>query len=669
MYDFWDAIRLSLRYRWSIAAAGLSSAMIALLFGASIATALPFVKIVFSDDANTIELWLQKQIDLSQERQSALSQSLDLHLLGPALGELDEPAEAGPASAQDAMRLNRKIREQVREQDYYRWALSYAAGRVPTTPFGTLQLVVVWLILASLLKGVFLVISVMLVSRIANRTVMDMRRIYFRRALEMDTRSVERLGTSVLMTHLSNSMMLVGAGLMGLYGRAIREPMKMIACLVFAALISWQLLLLSLAILPFGALIVYLLSQQMKRAVNREIGGMSAVFQTLMETFNALKTVRIFNREQTERVRFKKNSRTLYRISLRISLYDALLRPATEMAGVISFVVAVLAGGYLVLNRETHLLGIPISDEPLTADQVVLFFAFLGGASDPARKMSEIVNVLVRGGQACQILKKTFARPAEVSAPENPIRVQAHHHSIRFENVRFAYQANTPVLKGVTFEIPFAQTLAIVGGNGCGKSTLISLLARFYDVHHGKITIDGVDVRDVDPHQLRQQFAWVTQEAALFSGTIYDNIAYGKRNAAEVEIHNAARLAGVTDFFDRISDGIHTQVGDLGNNLSAGQRQRVALARAVLSDPKILILDEATSQMDGHNEQLIHDRLKPFIKNRTTILVSHRSTSLELADRILLMDAGQVIDEGSLAELTQRSAAFNDLFKNLQKAA
>lgn len=664
MREFWDAIRLSLRYRWSIAGALFSSLMIAILFGASIATVLPFVRIVFADKNTTVETWLDQQIVDSRERIS------DLNAEWESLETDRDPASA-PASAPATSRrtdLSLQLSSTQLSLQRYLWFRELVDGRVPTTAFGTLQLLIAWLIFASALKGFFLVLSVMLVSRIANRTVMDMRRIYFRKALELDARRVENLGTNVLMTHLSNSMQLVSGGLMGLYGRAIREPLKMLTCLAVAAWISWPLLLLSLALMPFGGALVHYLSQRMKRAVSKEIGGMSAVFQTLMETFNGLKTVRIFNREQTERVRFKQDAKTLYRISLRISLYDSLLRPATEMAGIVSFSIAVLAGGYLVLNQQTSLLGIPISTEPLTADQVVLFFVLLGGAADPARKMSEIVNVLVRGGQACQILRRTFNNPPQIAAPASPTPMPVHSQHIRFNNVRYAYQPNTPVLKGVTLEIPYGQTLAIVGGNGCGKSTLISLLARFYDPNHGSIEIDGVDLREVDPRILRQQFAWVTQDASLFQGSIYANIAYGKRKASEYEINAAAKMAGVTDFLDRVSDGLNTDVGDMGRNLSAGQRQRVALARAILANPRVLILDEATSQMDGRNEQLIHQRLQPFLKQRTTIMISHRRTSLELADRIIIMDAGSIMEDGTLEDLNQNSSTFRDLFRRKEVA-
>lgn len=647
--EFWEAIRLSLRYWWSIVGAALSSLMIALLFGASIATTLPLVKIIFTEDSNTIELWVDQQIKSSAAELAKIE------------ADFADPASS---TSKPSWSMDPSWIEAHHNLVFYQWLEGQVAGRVPTTPFGTLQLVIVWLLIASLLKGIFLVISVTLVARIANRTVMDMRRIYFRRAMEMDSRRVEQIGTSVLMNHLSNSLQMVSAALMALYGRALREPMKMLTCLIGAALISLPLLVLSLILLPFGGLLVYGLSQQMKRAVNREIGGMSAVYQTLMETFNGLKTIRIFNREQTERVRFKKNSKTLYRISLRISLYDSLIRPVTEMAGIVSFSIAVLAGGYLVLNQQTHLLGIPISNQPLGAEQVVLFFVLLAGASDPARKMSEIVNVLVRGGQACSLLQTTFDQPPTIAAPPQPRTVVPHHQSLSLRNLRFAYQPNTPVLKGVTLEIPFGQTVAIVGGNGCGKSTLIYLLARFYDPHHGQVLIDDVDIREFDPRQLRQQFAWVTQEACLFQGTIRENIAYGKMGATDFEIQAAAKLAGVTDFLPRVANGLETPVGDMGRELSAGQRQRVALARAVLADPKILILDEATSQMDGHNEQLIHQRLKPFFENRTTIIISHRRSSLELVDRIVVMDAGKIIEDGTLAELQRHSVSFTELFQS-----
>jgi ABC-type multidrug transport system fused ATPase/permease subunit len=264
----------------------------------------------------------------------------------------------------------------------------------------------------SALKGVFLVLSVILVSRVSNRTVWDIRRIYFRKALELDQRRIDQIGTSNLMTQLAHNMQMISSGLGMFYGKMLREPLKMIVCLAGAAMISWKLLMISLIVIPFGAYLVQSISRRMKHASQKEIAGMSEVYQTLIETFGAIKTVRIFNRELTERVRFKTYSGALYRMSQRISLYDSILRPVGEMLGIISISLATLAGAYLVLNRETHLFGIEICKRPLSPSSLMMFYALLAGASDPARKMGEILNVLVRGGVACESLFKMFDQPA-----------------------------------------------------------------------------------------------------------------------------------------------------------------------------------------------------------------------------------------------------------------
>ncbi|MFN9879098.1 MAG: ABC transporter ATP-binding protein, partial [Planctomycetota bacterium] len=226
-------------------------------------------------------------------------------------------------------------------------------------------------------------------------------------------------------------------------------------------------------------------------------------------------------------------------------------------------------------------------------------------------------------------LEKAFSSVPTVGIPEHPLPMPVHSKSIRFDRVSFAYQPRQPVIKQVSFEIPFGQCVAIVGANGCGKSTLANLLLRFYDPHQGKIEIDGVDIRSVHPRKLRRQLAWVTQDAALFRTTVWNNIAYGKRKATECEIMRAAQLACVDRFVDQLPEGYQTQVGDDGKLLSAGQRQRIALARAILADPRILILDEATSNLDGKSEALIHDHLREFMRSRTTLLITHRAQSLQ----------------------------------------
>ena len=400
----------------------------------------------------------------------------------------------------------------------------------------------------------------------------------------------------------------------------------------------------------------------MKTASQKEMSGMSDVYQTLIETFSSIKTVRIFNREQTERVRFKQNSGALYRMSQRISLYDSILRPVGEMLGIISISMATLAGAYLVLTGSTKLFGIPICKHPMSAPSLMMFYAMLAGASDPARKMSEILNVLVRGGVACESLFKMFDQAdADVPRYDSTTKIPLHQQQIEFDDVTFCFHGNHQVLKKIKMTIPYGQSVAIVGGNGAGKTTLVNLLARFYDPGEGRILIDGVDITKLNPKKLRRQMAWVTQDSILFKGTVRENIKYGTRACSEEQFLEAARLARVDAFIGHLPQGYDTNVGDCGSRLSAGQRQRVALARAIVASPRILILDEATSQMDGHTEQLVHESLRPFLRGRTTIVITHRHSSLKLSDRVIVMDRGRIVAD-SPSDVAVQSADFRSLF-------
>lgn len=657
MYDFLPAIKSSLRYKWSIAGAVGCSFLIALLWGASLSTIYPFVEIVM--EGHTAESWLQKQIQNSEQRVEGLRAEASTLIHQAALST--EPAERNRLKARaDLLQAKREVEE--KSLAWSRWLLPSLKQYAPDQPFETLLWAVAGLLLTSVIKGVLLVISAILVARVANRTVMDLRREYYRKALEMDQRRIEAFGTANLMTHLSHNMQMVSAGLQAFFGKLIREPLKMAACLAGAAWISLPLLLLSMLVVPAGAYAIQSLSRRMKRATQREVDGMGAVFQSLIETFGALKTVRVFNREITERRRFKRIAGSLYRMSVRISLYDSLLRPITEVLGIISIAISIVAGAFLVLTQRTDFWGIHFCDQPLQPSSLLLFYSFLAGASDPGRKMSEVVNILVRGGLACANLNKAFDLAPTIVAPQKPVAAPRHQKSICFDRVSFAYQPRQPVLRNVSFEVPFGQILAIVGANGCGKSTLANLLLRFYDPHQGKIEIDGVDLKSLHPRKLRRQMAWVTQDAALFRTTVWENIAYGKRNATESEILTAARLACVDRFVDQLPRGYQTDVGDEGRLLSAGQRQRIALARAILAQPQILILDEATSHLDGKTEALVQEHLQEFLQGRTTFLMTHRYQSLQLADRVIVMDRGRILTDCPRTQVQEQSAEFRGLF-------
>lgn len=494
MKPFFRAVLMSLRYKWSILGAVICAVMISVLWSASISTILPVVQVVLR--AETFHDWIDSEIENSSDAISKLEKEINA-----VKSQVEDRSIA--EDERYRMQLNLDISED-RLNSERALLVRYTENLKPTitrwapdTPFKTLSVAMALLLIVTLLKGCFLVASAYLTARVASKTVMDLRRIYYRKALELDQLRIDRLGTSNMMTHLSHNMLMVNGGLKVFYGKCLREPLKMVTCLALAAWISLPLLLLSLIILPAGFLLVRSVSGRMKRSTENEMQGMADVFQTLIETFQKVKTVRIFNRERAERRRFRKNAKTLYHMSVRISLYDSLLRPLSEILGIISIALAILAGAWLVLNRETSLFGIRMTDTPIRPVTLLYFYALLAAASDPARKMTEVVNVIVRGNTACSNLFRTFDVENRVRTGEYPVPVPLHEKAILFDDVLFSYKPRQPVLRRVSLEIPYRQTLAIVGGNGSGKSTLMNLLCRFYDPNRGRISIDGFDLKDM----------------------------------------------------------------------------------------------------------------------------------------------------------------------------
>ena len=648
MRYFLRVISLSFRYKWTIVASLINAVLVGILWGVSISAVYPFVEVIFQ--GATVEVWIDKQINDTGGQVEKLTL---------AITKLEQKVKVGklspdPLLVKELALKRDRLKANQGKLDRYRSLKSWVEGRLPKTPFGTLILVMGLLVVATIIKGICLVLNAVLVARVVNRTVMDLRRVFFRRALLMDQRRIEQLGTSSLMTNFSHNVNMIGGGLQAVYGKSIREPLKMIACFVGAAIVSWRLLLLCMLVAPLGILCIHGLAKQMKKAAHKEMGGWAVVIQTLMEVFGGMRVVRIFGRERKERHRFREDTRTLYRMSMRMATYDSLTSPITELAGILVFVIAVLAGAHLVLNQETHLLGIRISDLPLSSSALFVFYAMLAGISDPARKMSSIYNQLVRATTASQGLFATFEDEPKVIAVEPRQPVPCHCKSIRLNDVCFGYGPLKRVVNNVTLDIPFGQSIAILGENGCGKSTLIGLLARFYDPWEGDIYLDNTNLRNVSPRKLREQIALVSQDPLLFRGTVRDNIAYGKPFASDEQIMAAAKTAHVDRFLDQLPKGIETQVGDQGKFLSGGQRQRVALARAVLANPRILILDEATSQLDNEAERDVRESLRSFLGNCTTIMITHHQAMVKLADRVVVMDRGRIVQDLPAQEYLDR---------------
>lgn len=656
MNQFRRALRMAARYPGTVAACWVTALLVAVLWAANLAAIMPIVDAVMKGES--VPEWLSR--DLVEGEAKLVTLEKTRWLTGRRM------SLAGPETSQQLASEIRRIRTEeaglVAENNRTKRLIPLAERWLPETAFGTLGVVCAFVFVGTIIKNLFRILNLVSVARLGNVVAFDIRRDYFKHLLRLDLSEFNDRGRGDLMNRCTSDIAHVGIGVQTLFGQAIREPLKMIACFAGAAFLSWRLLLLVMIVTPVGFFLIRWLGKSLKRANRRAMEELSGVYESLTETLGAVRVIRSFGRESAERARFQRGLRMFYGRQMKIALYDSLSSPLTENLGVAMVCMAGMAGGYLVLNEQTHLLGIPISSTPLTHGQMTAFFAMLAGMGDPARRLSGVFNVLQRSIASSERVFEVLDREPSIAEPASPRAIATTWRTLRFEDVSFQYSPERLTLENVDLTIQRGETIAFVGPNGCGKSTLLSLVPRLYDPCEGAIAIDDLDIRNSRLRDLRRRIGIVSQQAQLLSDTVAENIAFGRPGANQEEVEEAARQAHAHAFItERLSDGYDTLVGPGGGRLSGGQRQRIALARAILRDPEILILDEATSQIDVESEQLIQLAITDFIKDRTTLLITHRPSTLTLADRVVVMEKGRIVDVGTADELEGRC----DLFRRL----
>jgi ABC-type multidrug transport system fused ATPase/permease subunit len=418
-------------------------------------------------------------------------------------------------------------------------------------------------------------------------------------------------------------------------------------------------------LVPVSAATTYRAGKIMKRAVRKSLESMSNIYKILQETFQGIKVVKAFTSERIERRRFFRETKSLYRKSLRVAMIDAMSDPVLEMLALSTVSIAAMAGSYLVLRRSMFLdlwiVKVQLASQVMEIEDLLTIYAMLAGAADPIRKLANVHSKIQRAAAASDRICHLMDRRPTVADKPGAVRLPRHRRGIEFDHVGFSYDGRTPVLRGLDLAVRHGETIALVGPNGCGKTTLMNLLPRFWDVQSGAIRVDGHDLRDIQARSLRAQIGMVTQETILFEGTLAANIAYGSRHATAEQIEAAARRAYAHQFISAMPEGYNTLIGERGMALSGGQRQRIALARAMLRDPAILILDEATSAVDIQDEALIRRAIEEFARGRTTFIITHSLGALQFADRIVLMNAGRIEAVGTDAELRRHSPLYRRL--------
>jgi len=643
MSNFARAIRLALRHRTTVAAAIFCSLVVAILWAGSITAVLPIVDGVML--GKSIPDMLDEEISSTEVK----------------IAELDSRSkELVNEKELTLIAADREIKSAW--LDFLEGLRPVADRNLPVTPFGTLMVICLALFIATFVKSIFRVGGSYFMARLGFLTDLELRKEFYRRTLRLDLGTFRQTNPGDLMNRFTGEVKAIAAGTQTLFGAAIREPLKMLACLIGAAYISWQLLLLTLIAAPLAAYAIHWLAKALKRANRRASEEFSGVFDHLEESFGGISILKAFTMESHERSRFHRVSKKFYRRTMRIAFYDSLSSPMVEIMGVGMILAVVIAGGYLVLNQQTHLFGIRISEVPLTHGWVMMFFMFLVGASDPVRRISGVFNSLQRAAASSDRVYELFDRTTQLTEPANPVALPAQLGRIEFRDVSFSYKPKELVLDRVSLKVKSGETIAIVGPNGCGKSTLMNLVPRFYDPKRGSVFVDGTDMREFRISDLRARLGIVSQQTLLFNDTVANNIRYGSPGATEKQVIDAAKQAHAHRFVtEKLSEGYQSLCGPSGNRLSGGQQQRIALARAILRDPEILILDEATSQIDVESERLIHEVLEKFVRGRTVFMITHRPSTLALADRIVVMDQGQIVDAGSFDELSARCELFRRL--------
>jgi len=485
------------------------------------------------------------------------------------------------------------------------------------------------------------------------RAILDIRTENYGAVLRLPTTFFSEKGVSDTMSRFVQDTAELGRGQVTLFGKTLVEPAKAVASVAIALSISWELTLMAMVAGPPSFWLIRRLGRRMRRASRRALESWSTMLGVLEGTLSGIRVVKAYTMEASERRRFLQTNRALLKQQRRMARIDSATGPAVEAMGMFAALGAAALAGYWVFN-DLH---------GMTGDRFVALMACLAAMFDPVRKLAKVATRFQRAEAAATRIFQLQDLPQEKRVPNAPA-LPVHSDSIEFRDVSFRYpNAAEHALKELQLSVRAGETVAIVGPNGSGKTTMVSLVPRLIDPTAGTVLIDGRDISRHSLRSLRRQIGLVTQETVLFHATIAENIAYGLRRPHPEQILDAARKAFVDEFVRDLPDGYETMVGEHGATLSGGQRQRISIARAILRDPAILIFDEAMSQVDADSERRITQAMAEFVRGRTTLLIAHRFSTVLAADRIVVLDAGRILDVGAHADLLERCPLYRQLYQ------
>ena len=432
----------------------------------------------------------------------------------------------------------------------------------------------------------------------------------------------------------------------------ITSLVTVVGILVMMLTISWQMTLVALTIVPVSMFIVMVIVRQSQRFFKEQQDYLGHVNGHVEEMFGGHLIVKAFNGEDKSIDKFDGYNKTLYGSAWKSQFFSSIMMPVMRLVGNLGYVAVVVLGGWLTIRKA-----IEIGD-------IQAFIQYINSFTQPITQLANISNVLQSTVAAAERVFEFLEKPEETPETDSPASLARVEGHVEFRDVHFGYEADQPVIKGFSSEIKPGQKVAIVGPTGAGKTTIVKLLMRFYDVDSGAILIDGHDVRQVTRADLRAMFGMVLQDTWLFNGTILDNIRYGREDATEEEVIAAAQAAHVDHFIHTLPDGYHSVLNEEVTNISQGQKQLLTIARAFLADSPMLILDEATSSVDTHTEILIQKAMEKLMRGRTSFIIAHRLSTIQNADMILVMRDGNIVEQGTHDELLAKGGFYADLYNS-----
>jgi subfamily B ATP-binding cassette protein MsbA len=505
---------------------------------------------------------------------------------------------------------------------------------------GTLVFVCIIIVISVFLSNLFTYLSGVVLAKVRATVIKGMRMDIFNKvsALHIGYFSNERKGD--LMSKMTNDVQEVENTIVQSLRVVFREPLTIVLYFAVLFFMSVKLTLFTILIIPISGAIIGGITRRLKKRAVQSQQSLGRIVNILDETLGGMRVIKAFNAEHFIGGKFDKETDYYSRVNVSMARKNELASPISQFLGV-SVVAGILVyGGSLVLSGESD----------LGASDFITYIIIFTQVLNPAKEISRAVSSIQRGIASAERIFEVINTKTEIAAPANPKQIPAFRDAIEFKQVSFAYEDKL-VLRDINFRLERGKTIALVGPSGGGKSTLADLVPRFYDPSSGAIQLDGVDIRDFSPSDLRGLMGIVTQESILFNDTVFNNIAFGIENATEEQVVEAAKIANAHGFISQLENGYQTSIGERGTKLSGGQRQRLSIARAVLKNPPILILDEATSALDSESELLVQEALTKLMTNRTTLVIAHRLSTIQHADEILVIERGQIIQRGSHIDL------------------